>query len=137
MTPDLVAIEMAAHGGSVVEIRRNPDGAWQVVKESPFTRRITAETPMELTGPAARSDRMKTSSDPQGLRVNGMVNNCAGGVTPWGPWLSCEENFNSYFWGKLPEGQSDPVMRAGSRTSSQVGTTTDDLPPPQARRRQL
>ncbi|MGF9762899.1 PhoX family phosphatase [Microvirga sp. 0TCS3.31] len=102
MTQDLVAIEMAAHGGAVVEIRR-VNGQWQVVKDSKYNRRITADTLMEITGPAAGHDRMKTSADTSGRSVRGMINNCAGGVTPWGTWLSCEENFNGYFWGKLSD----------------------------------
>jgi secreted PhoX family phosphatase len=102
MTKDLVDIEMAAHGGAVVEIRRQ-NGQWQVVKDSKYTRRITADTPMDITGPAAGHARMRTSADAEGRKVRGMVNNCAGGVTPWGTWLSCEENFNGYFWGKMAE----------------------------------
>ena len=102
MTADLVNIEMMAHGGSVVEIRK-ADGKWQVVRDSPLNRRITAETEMELTGPAAGHELLKTSADPTGTRVKGMLNNCAGGVTPWGTWLSGEENVHGYFSGEIAE----------------------------------
>jgi secreted PhoX family phosphatase len=106
MTKNLVDIEIAAHGGTVVEIRRI-NGQWQVVKDSKYNRRITADTPMDITGPAAGHDRMKTSADATGRKVNGMINNCAGGVTPWGTWLSCEENFNGYFWGKMADDHAE------------------------------
>ncbi|MFO1070648.1 MAG: PhoX family phosphatase [Geminicoccaceae bacterium] len=102
LTPELAAIEMAAHGGSVLEIRK-VDGKWQVVKDSPLNRRITVETDMVLSGPAAGSDRLKTSADPTGTKVKGMLNNCAGGITPWGTWLTAEENFHGYFLGALPD----------------------------------
>lgn len=117
MTKDLVAIEIAAHGGAVVEIRR-VDGRWQVVRDSKFNRRITADTPMEITGPAAGHDRMRTSADSSGRNMHGMINNCAGGVTPWGTWLSCEENFNGYFWGKV----SDEHPEAGNYKRYGIGT---------------
>ncbi len=106
MTRDLVDIEMAAHGGSVIEIRK-VDGKWQVVADSKYARRITGETEMEITGPAAGHARMMTTYDPTGKKVRGMLNNCAGGVTPWGTWLTCEENFNGYFWGKLEDGHPE------------------------------
>ncbi|HZH09850.1 MAG TPA: PhoX family phosphatase [Microvirga sp.] len=106
MTKELVDIEIAAHGGAIVEIRRT-GSQWQVVKDSKYNRRITADTPTEITGPAAGHERMKTSADPTGRKVRGMINNCAGGVTPWGTWLSCEENFNGYFWGKLADDHAE------------------------------
>jgi len=102
MTKDLADIEMMAHGGAVLELRRE-NGKWAVVKDSKFARRITAETPMELTGPVAGDALLKTNADPSGTKVLGMVNNCAGGITPWGTWLSAEENFNGYFWGKAAD----------------------------------
>ncbi len=99
MPEPLVRASMMAHGGSVLEVKRIA-GKWDVVKGSRFARRITAETPMRISGPAAGHQRLKTSEDAAGTRVRGMLNNCAGGVTPWGTWLSCEENINYYFWGK-------------------------------------
>ncbi|WP_152044557.1 PhoX family protein [Aureimonas psammosilenae] len=97
-----VDIEMAAHGGTVVEIRK-ADGKWQVVKDGAKNRRITASTEMMLTGPAAGHERLKTNADATGTKVFGTINNCAGGVTPWGTYIMAEENIHGYFTGKLPE----------------------------------
>jgi len=96
-------VEMAAHGGSVVEIAR-VDGQWRVVTGSAFNRRILGHgTPMQLTGPAAGHERLRTTVDPTGTQVNGMINNCAGGISAWQTWLSGEENFNGSFIGEVPE----------------------------------
>lgn len=103
-----VEVEMAAHGGSVLEIVR--EGAtWKIVPESKFARRISANTPFEMSGPAAGHEKLKTSADQTGRKVLGMLNNCAGGETPWGTWLTAEENFNGYFGGdaeKMPDAKA-------------------------------
>ncbi len=101
LSKEQVDIEMAAHGGTVVEIRK-VDGKFQPVLDGKLNRRITASTEMQLTGPAAGSDRLKTSADATGTRVIGTVNNCAGGVTPWGTYVMAEENIHGYFSGELP-----------------------------------
>ena len=86
---------------------KRESGKWQVVAGSKYARRIDANTPMDITGPAAGHPRMQTPADPAGRRVYGMFNNCAGGMTPWGTWLTCEENIHHYFTGKLPDGHAE------------------------------
>ena len=101
LTKEQVDIEIAAHGGAIVEIRKE-GGKWQVVKDGKLNRRITAATEMQLSGPVAGNDRVKTTADATGTKVLGTVNNCAGGVTPWGTYVMAEENIHGYFSGELP-----------------------------------
>ncbi|MGQ7846720.1 PhoX family protein [Granulosicoccus sp. 3-233] len=83
-------------GISVIEITEGDNG-WQIVKDSPYNRRITHNSPMRIAGPAAGHDLLKTAADPSGTQSLGTMNNCGSGRTPWGTYLTCEENFNGYF----------------------------------------
>jgi uncharacterized protein len=85
----------AAHGVSVQLVQKTPAG-WKT-QPSAEARRITAYTPIEISGPARGHALMKTAADADGVRVLGTLNNCANGQTPWGTYLTCEENFNGYF----------------------------------------
>ncbi|WP_312974119.1 PhoX family phosphatase [Atlantibacter sp.] len=85
-----------AMGISVIEVKKQGD-SWIVVRPSEFARRITVNTPMKLTGPAKNHALMKTDADPQGETVLGTMQNCANGHTPWGTYLTCEENWSDIF----------------------------------------
>lgn len=112
MTAELCAVEMAAHGGSIIEIVLR-DETWQVAIDSPYNRRLMADqTPMQITGPAAGHPRLATGADPDARVVQGTLNNCAGGITPWGTYLLAEENFHGYFLGALPDGHPETANYA-------------------------
>jgi secreted PhoX family phosphatase len=104
----------AAHGVAVAEVTLR-DGRFEVVPGSRWARRVTAATPMVLSGPAAGHPLLRTAADPTGRRVLGTFNNCASGITPWGTYLTCEENFAGYFRG--PEALSDHQRRWGMRST--------------------
>ena len=89
-TADKVRKSQAAHGVSVIEIEQI-GGGWRVVRPSKYARRVTAETQMAISGPAADSPLIGAR------QALGTINNCAAGRTPWGTYLTCEENFNGYF----------------------------------------
>ncbi|MEL6977314.1 MAG: PhoX family phosphatase [Pseudomonadota bacterium] len=124
MTREIAEIEMAAHGGSVVEIQKGADGKWALVKDSAFNRRISPiNTRMTFSGPAAGDARLQTAEDPSGLSVIGTINNCAGGITPWGTYLMAEENFHGYFWTDAldAEGDADLTNQGQAKSMARYG----------------
>lgn len=98
-------------GVTVMEVAEG-EGGWGVVIDSPFNRRIHHRTPMAIEGPAAGHDLLKTAADPTGTLSLGTFNNCGSGRTPWGTYLTCEENFNGYF-GTTAELTLDEATAAG------------------------
>src|SRR4029450_4736304 len=89
--------EFFLHGVSIIEVRRSQAGAWSYVQDSPFNRRIHTLTEMEISGPLSGKAAMVTKFSTEGTRTRGTVNNCANGFTPWGTYLTCEENWAGYF----------------------------------------
>jgi len=119
---DRVNKAMNAWGCSVIHIRKDTGGQWAVVLDSTYNRRLTSASPMELTGPAAGDALLRTSADPTGRRVLGTINNCGNGFTPWGTYLTCEENFNNNF-GTTVEPQVDGRSPAQKRYGITAGAT--------------
>ncbi len=106
LTRTQVEIEMAAHGGTIVEIRKEA-GKWRTVREGALNRRITASTPMVLTGPAAGHERLKTTADPSGNRGDRTLNNCAGASRLGAPTSWRKKTSTATFMGTLPEGHRE------------------------------
>jgi secreted PhoX family phosphatase len=108
--PLATAFMQAAHGVSVMQLRRDASG-WVRELSAPHNRRITANTPMEVFGPARGHVLLRTHADPTGTRVLGTFANCSAGRTPWGTYLTSEENVDDYFEGAAANGRKDdPAM---------------------------
>ena len=125
-TRSQVNVAIAAHGCTIVEVKDTGRHGWEVIEKSLFNRRITGETEIAITGPAAGDPLMKVSYDQTGTLVRGMLNNCGGGITPWGSVLTCEENFNQYFANQAGLPDSDP--RKALHAEYGVGSSVAGLP---------
>ncbi|WP_147110392.1 PhoX family phosphatase [Tateyamaria sp. syn59] len=123
MSADDVVRLQNFQGVSVMEVTEGENG-WEVVVDSPYNRRIHHRTPMVIDGPAAGHDLLKTDDDPTGTASLGTFNNCGSGRTPWGTYLTCEENFNGYF-GTTEELSLDEVHAASFK---RYGVNTDVEP---------
>jgi hypothetical protein len=95
--PSEVQKEFHAQGVSFTEVNRAADNSWSYRKDSSFNRRVDTATDMVLSGPAGTTPYMVTKYSPNGSRTRGTVSNCGHGHTPWGTYLTCEENWWSYF----------------------------------------
>ncbi len=86
-TKEQVEKEMYAVGGSILRLQKVND-KWQVVFNDTFNRRITGmtESPFNWPEPIAGAHS-----------AIGTLGNCAGGVTPWGTILTCEENYDMFY----------------------------------------
>ncbi|MEQ1323510.1 PhoX family protein [Acinetobacter soli] len=95
---DEVLREMNAHGVSIIHIKKDATTQKvEFIQSSIFNRRITASTVMDFAGAAAGADLLVTSYSPSGKQTRGTHNNCGNGYTPWGTYLTTEENFIGYF----------------------------------------
>jgi hypothetical protein len=96
----------ASVGVSVVELRYE-DG-WRNQRDSRFNRRVTAHTPMEISGPAKDHPLLAG-------RAVGTFANCAAGTTPWGTYLTAEENADDFFGNRENAVLEPELERAYSR----------------------
>lgn len=107
--------EVNAHGVTVCEVKRDASGsAMSMVRGSKFNRRITSATPMDFAGPVRGSNLVKTKYSPDGTTTRGTNNNCANGYTPWGTYLTCEENFTNV----ISRAAGDNALRSAAEVTA-------------------
>lgn len=95
---DEVIREVNAHGVSIIELKKDSKTQKvEVVKNSVLNRRITAATPMDFGGIVAGNELVTTKYSAAGKQTRGTHNNCGNGYTPWGTYLTTEENYIGYF----------------------------------------
>ena len=106
--------EINAHGVSVVRVQKT-GGVWSIVEDDPLNRRYTGATEMDISGPLRRNDLLVTKYSNAGTFARGTLNNCGSGESPWGTFMTCEENWPGYF--TKSSGRTDADERVGISTS--------------------
>jgi len=111
--------EVNVHGVSVIEVQ-NTAGSFSVNKASTYNRRITAATEMDINGPVRTNALVQTKYSTTGVKTRGTLNNCANGTTPWGTYLTCEENWAGYF--KRPASAATATTKEQAAQNRYMGT---------------
>ena len=89
--------EVAIHGISVVEVKKSSEGKWSYIKDSAFNFRLTPWSDVELSGPLRGHALAITKYSNSAVKTRGTINNCGTGKSPWGSFLTGEENWAGYF----------------------------------------
>lgn len=110
-----------AVGLSIVGLQRDGLTGMTFDINSTYNRRITAHTPMIISGPAAAHKDLQTKADPKGMYVLGTQNNCSSGKTPWGTYVTCEENFDDFFGASDEKNITADMKRYGIKSESRYG----------------
>ncbi len=103
--------EVDIHGIAVIEVAKTA-GKWGYAPSSALNFRLTALSPIEIAGPARGHAQMITKYSPDGTRTRGTLNNCGTGKTPWGTFLTGEENWFGYF----TRGAADDAARGNDKS---------------------
>ncbi|MDN3920696.1 PhoX family protein [Roseateles violae] len=107
--------EIYAHGVSVAEVKRDAGGTgMSMVRGSRFNRRITSATVMDFAGPARGAAMLATKFSGTATQTRGTNNNCANGYTPWGTYLTCEENYLNV----ISRAAGDEALRTAKENAS-------------------
>ena len=109
--PSEVDKETAIHGVAVIEVAKTA-GKWGYVPSSALNFRLTALSPIEIAGPARGHAQLVTKYSPDGTKTRGTLNNCGTGKTPWGTFLTGEENWAGYF----TRGAADDAARGNDKS---------------------
>ena len=110
-----------ACGLSLIGLKKVGENGMEFDIGSKYNRRVTAHTPMTVSGPAAGHDLLKTAADPEGRIVLGTLNNCSSGKTPWGTYVTCEENFDDFFGADDEAAITNDMKAYGVKPASEYG----------------
>lgn len=130
--PEEIRKEIMSHGVTAVRIRLQ-NNKWTVVTGDSHNRRFTGATEMKISGPLSGHASLQTRYTPNANRARGTLNNCGNGTTPWGTYLTCEENWPGYFVNTGTQtadqeriGLSDDSSRYGWEHVAGDSSETDD-----------